>query len=66
MSTDLYKNSGELLNRAQEAVLAPQGGFGTTFKENGRYYQPLSLESVVLQLLNSQWEVILSLMAIIC
>ena len=29
MSTDLYKNSGEVLNQAQEAALAPYGGLSS-------------------------------------
>lgn len=48
MSTELSENSGELLPWAQEAALAPRGGLRTTFQENGRYHQPLSLQSVIL------------------
>lgn len=46
MSADIYKNSGELLNWAQETALAPRGGLSTAFTENGRYYLPLRVWSL--------------------
>lgn len=33
MSTDLYKNSGEVLNQPREVTLTPQGGLSKAFKK---------------------------------
>lgn len=67
MSTDLYKNSRELLNWAQETALAPQGGLRIAFKRKWQILSATqSLESVIPQPQNSQWEVIRVIIAIIC
>ena len=45
MSTDLYKNSRELFNWAQEAALAPQGGLNTALKKKWQVLSATQLGS---------------------